>query len=582
MIPSANLPVRGQALALFRRTLWRHWRVFLDAALATALINVLALVSSLFAMQVYDRVVPNQAYQTLWVLAGGVLLTVLFDVVLKLARGHLLDSHGKEIELSLSQAFFERAQAIRMDARPQTVGTFAAQIRDFDAVKTFLTSTTLYALADAPFALLFVAVIGLLGGLPMALVPLIALPSALLVGLAVQWRLGHLSAQYMRESTIRNGLLIESIDGAEVIKAAGGTGWFNRRWATLSVLIGGVGVRVRNLSNLAGTLAGAIQQVSYVFLIVTGVYEIGAGHMTQGALIACSILSGRVFGPITQLTSLMVSWHNARQALIALDDLMARPQDGEAGVQPVQVETLKGDLRLEAVQFSYGQQVTAIDVPALRIQPGERVAIIGPSGSGKSTLLKLMSGLYKPGQGRAFLDGIDQQHLAPPQLRAAIAYLTQDVRLFNGTLRDNLGLGLRAPSDADLLQVAQLTGLDRLIQAHPRGIGLEISEGGRGLSGGQRQLVGLARALLQNAPLLLLDEPTASLDPQSENGLIQRLGGFLRADQTLVLVTHKPALLALVQRVLVVDRGRVVLDGERDAVLRQLQNALMPAAAVSA
>ena len=522
-------------------------------------------------MQVYDRVVPNNAVNTLYVLFVGVLISIALEALLKTTRIKLLDQTGKAIELELSQRFYNKSLTIRMDARPSTVGTFASQIREFESVKSFLTSSTLFVIADAPFAIIFLMVIFAIGG-HVGIVALCALPITLLIGYLVQKPLGELTKQHQQESSIKNGMLIESIDGAESIKATGGEGWFSKRWYNLSLLIGNTGLKTRYIANLSGTLAAAVQQICYATTIVVGVFAIAKGELTMGGLIACSILISRVLSPITQLASMAVSWQSAKVGLDSLNDLMARPNAGpEPGVVPVKLDVFLPSLRLENIKVHYGaDKVLAFETETLEIKPGERVAIVGSMGSGKSTLLKILTGLYKPSEGRAFASGVDMQLLEPDRLRAQVGYLPQDVRLFNGTLRENLCLGIKTPSDDELMRVCEMTGLDKLIAKHPRGISLPISEGGRGLSGGQKQMVGFSRVLLQSPSILLLDEPTASLDHNNEVHLIKKLKDFIKPEQTLIIVTHKMPILELVTRMIVIDQNRIMLDGPVDAVMRKI------------
>ena len=509
-------------------------------------------------------------------------MAIALEALLKVTRIKLLDQTGKAIELELSQQFFNKSLSIRMDARPSTVGTFASQIREFESVKSFLTSSTLFVIADAPFAIIFLLVIFAIGG-HVALVALCALPITLFIGFIVQKPLGELSKQHQQESSIKNGMLIESIDGAESIKATGGEGWFSKRWYNLSLLIGNTGLKTRFIANLSGTVAAAVQQICYATTIVVGVFAISKGELTMGGLIACSILVSRVLSPITQLASMAVSWQSAKVGLESLNDLMKRPNTGpESGVVPVRLDTFTPSLRLENVKVKYGQdQVLAFENENLTIQAGERVAIVGSMGSGKSTLLKILTGLYKPNEGRAFASGVDMQLLEPERLRAQVGYLPQDVRLFNGTLRDNLCLGIKTPSDDELMFVCKMTGLDKLIAKHPRGISLPISEGGRGLSGGQKQMVAFSRVLLQSPSVLLLDEPTASLDHNNELHLIKQLKQFIKPEQTLVMVTHKMPILELVNRVIVVDQNKVVIDGPIDAVMRKISGQPTPVKATT-
>lgn len=555
----------------FRYALYKRKAIFLEGAVATFTLNALALATAFYSMQVYDRVVPTQGYATLWVLTAGVAIAVLLELLMRQVRGRLVERGCKAIDEELSSIFFGHALAIRMDKRPRTVGTFAAQIRHFESVRNFMTASTLFVFADAPFALLFIAVIAILAG-PVAIVPALFLPAAILTGLAFRGRLARLTEAHMEESNRKSGLLIEAVDGIESIKAAGAEWKTLDRWRSLTGLLGRDEVAMKDLTSLSSNLTQSLQQVSYVALICAGAYAIGSGDLTSGGLIACSIISGRTLGPISQISGLIVQWQHARVALKGLDGIMALPGDSEPGERRVVPDHCRGQLRLEAVRFGYSADAPALAVDQLRLQPGERVAVIGAVGSGKSTLIKLLSGLYLPSEGRAFLDDVDMAHLAPEFVREHVGYLPQDVRLFQGTLRDNLALGLPSPTDEQILEAARLTGLDRVISSHPKGLGIEISEGGRGLSGGQRQLVGLTRLVLAKPRVMLLDEPTASMDAQLEELIAASVFGLRPADTTLVVVTHKLAMLRHFTRVVVMDRGRIVADGPRDEMLRRMRD----------
>ncbi len=375
----------------------------------------------------------------------------------------------------------------------------------------------------------------------------------------------------MTESNRKNGVLIEAVDGIESIKAASGEWKLLDRWRTLTATIAASELRVRMLSTFSTNLAQTIQQVSYVALIAAGAYAIGTGSLTMGALIACSIVSGRALGPMAQIPNLIVQWKHAKIALKSLDGIMAIPGDRQPDQRLVVPQQCRGDIRMDQVKFAYGRDRPVLEVPQLEIGPGERVAVLGAVGSGKSTLIKLLSGLYRPSAGSVFIDGTDVTHLAPEFVREHVGYLPQDVRLFSGSLRENLTMGLPTPSDSQIMRAAEMTGLDKVIQGHPRGLELEISEGGRGLSGGQRQLVGLTRMLIAKPRILLLDEPTASMDSALEAKVMKHLFEEMPTDASVIAVTHKPALLPHVKRLIVLDRGKVVLDGPRDQVLARLR-----------
>lgn len=572
--PTENKPdVAGAprtASQWFAHALHKHRRIFVEGVFATFLISAVGLVSSLYTMQVYDRVVPTKGFSTLWVLTIGVLLGIGLEFLLKQVRAQMLDRASKAIDLELSAVFFSKALDIRMDARPSTVGTFASQIRHFESVRNFMTSSTLFILADAPFALLFVGVIAWIAG-PVALVPLVMTALAVLVGLAFRRPIERLTAANMAESNRKNGLLIEAIDGIESVKASAAEWKMLDRYQALNASMAGSELQLRTLTSRGTNLTQSIQQLSYVGLIAAGAYAITSGDLTMGGLIACSIISGRALAPLAQIPQLIIQWKQAQIALGALDGIMAMPGDREPGQRLVVPDGCEGHLRLEKLAFLYQPQRPALEVPLLSVKPGERIAVIGPVGSGKTTLIKLLSGLFRPSTGHVYLDGVDVTHLAPEYVREHVGYLPQDVRLFNGTLRENITLGLPAPSDAVILAAARLTGLDQVIQAHPKGLELDIAEGGRGLSGGQRQLVGLTRMLIAQPRILLLDEPTASMDAQLEARVMRHLFQEIAPNSVLVVVTHKVAVLPHVNRIIVVDKGQIVMDGPRDEVLQRLR-----------
>jgi ATP-binding cassette, subfamily C, bacterial LapB len=554
----------------FSFALHKHRRIFMEAVFATFVISVIGLVTSIYTMQVYDRVVPTKGYSTLWVLTIGVVIAIVLEFTMKQVRAYMVDRASKAIDLELSGVFFGKALDIRMDARPATVGTFASQIRHFESVRNFMTSSTLFILADAPFALFFIGVIAMIAG-PVALVPLAMLPVAILSGFFSQRSIERLTAENMSESNRKNGLLIEAVDGIESVKAAGGEWKMLDRYRNLTATIAHSELALKDLSTRASNMAQTIQQINYVGMIAVGAYAIANGELSMGGLIACSIISGRALSPLAQIPNLVVQWKHAKIALKALDGIMAMPGDRQQGQRLVVPEQCHGHIRLQEVVFAYRQDKSAIAVTDLRFAPGERVAILGAVGSGKTTLIKLLSGLYKPTSGAVFMDDIDIDHLAPEFVREHVGYLPQDVRLFNGTLRENLTIGLPTPSDTVILRAAKLTGLDQAIQHQSQGLELEITEGGRGLSGGQRQLVGLTRMLMAKPSIMLLDEPTASMDARLESVVMKHLFQEVSPQSLLIVVTHKLALLPHVSRIVVVDKGQVVMDGPRDQVLQAMQ-----------
>lgn len=547
-------PATDAILAVLRA----HKPIFVRAGITTVVINLLAIITSLFAMQVYDRVVPNFSYATLWALASGVILALGFDFIFKLLRQALLEKLTLRADEALSQYFFEQVIALKLDRRPARPGTLVSQVRDYESVKSFFTSTTLFALADLPFVLFFIAVIAMMGGY-VALVPLLLLPICLAIGLLAQRPLAALQQQQTDESARRQGILIEVLQGAESLKAQGGEWRFSVLWGQLTRELGHYGERIRTIGGRAQFLAGSFQQLAYVLVLVVGVYRIEAGALTMGGLIACSILAGRAMGNIGQITGILVQWHHAKHALDTLDKLLAMPTDDSESRQ-ASTTVVAPQITLAGIRYAYDQaEGLQLALESLTINAGERVAVLGRNGSGKSTLLKLMAGLNTPNEGEVRIAGLDLQACRLGWLRETVGYLPQDVRLFGGTLRDNLTLGLGQPSEEKLQAALLLTGLDRFVQKQAQGLDCLIREGGSGLSGGQRQLIGLTRLVLQNPRIWLLDEPSASLDRESEERLMTLIKA-LPADVTVVFTTHRMNWLPLSQRTLLIDDGQIRAD----------------------
>lgn len=553
----------------FIHAILKRRRVFMEAVIATFVISMLGLGASFYSLQVYDRVIPTQAHATLIALTVGVGIAVLFEFILKQVRSLMVDRGCKAIEEVLSEVFFQRMLDIRMEARPRTVGSFAAQVRQFELVRNFMSSSTVFLLADLPFCFLFIAVIGIIGGW-LAVIPLVLLPLVLATSLWLNWRIGRLTRRQLQDARQKNGLLVDVIDGIESIKASGAETKMMNRWRQLVASSSSLELDTRYLSTMASHLAQLLQQMSYVAIIGLGAWMVSAGEISMGALIACSILSNRALSPITHIASWVTQWQHAKEALRGLDDMMRLPIDQPSIGSAIMPSACSGELRLEQASFAFSDKVTALQPTTMTISGGERIAIVGPIGSGKSTLIRLLSGLYRPLSGKIFLDGVDMALLARDFLREQIGYLPQDVRLLHGTLRDNLTLGITPPNDSALLEAAKMTGLDRVISTHPQGMELPIQEGGRGLSGGQRQLLGLTRLLLRQPAVLLLDEPTAAMDAELEASVMHSLLAALPTSTTVVLVTHKASLLRLVDRVIVMDQGRILLDGPRSEVLTKL------------
>lgn len=554
-------------------TLWRYRRYYRSAAIGAVLVNVLALASIFFTMNVYDRVVPNQAYVTLWSLGIGVMVAMVFEAVARYVRAHLLDVAGKKADLVLGTMLFRQALSIRMEHKPASSGSFANQLREFESVRDFATSATLAAISDLPFVLMFVAVIFVIGG-PLGWIPLTLIPLILIISVIIQWPLAATMKENLRESSLKQGVLIETVEGLETLKAVGGEAYMQRRWERFSGLAAATSMKSRSLSSVATGMVAFLQQIQTVALIITGVYLIDAGDLSMGALIATVMLAGRATAPLGQVVGLAVRFQQAKAALQSLNGLMAMPIDRDPKGEYLAKPELTGQVTLKAVGFAYPAPPMQPNPPVLtninlQVKAGERVAILGRIGSGKSTLLRVMARLYSPVEGQMFSDGLDVNQIDPADWRTAVGYVGQDARLFYGSLRENIMIGKPEATAEEFLRVLRLTGLDHVASRHPKGINLPIGEMGEGLSGGQRQLVSLARSLLTRPKLLLLDEPTSAMDSQTETLFLNHLKRATEG-QSLVVVTHRPSLLALVDRIIVVDDGKVVADGPKDTVLAAL------------
>lgn len=542
----------------------RLWRSYAEVTAAALVANVLAVASALFAMQVYDRVVPNAAFDTLWILASGVALAIIVDGVLRILRGHLLNVLGKRLDLQLSSLLFARVLSTRIAAKPASMGAFSTQVREFESVREFFTSSSAALISDLPFVAIFLSIIAVIGG-HVVWVPLVACVLMLLPGLLTQRLLGHLSRQNLREGAMKNSVLLEAFEHLETVKATRAEGRCRQQWETLTGELAGTAMKTHALASTLSYSASIVQQLCYVGVVVFGVYRISDGAMTVGALVACSILASRAIAPLSQAAAILGRWQHTKVALEGLDQLMSAEQERPAGKRFVHRDRLHGHYRLEALRLAHGDSPPVVDVQALSIQAGERVALLGGNGAGKSTLLRLLSGLLDAQSGRLLLDDIALSQLDPADRQRGIGYLPQDVALFHGSLRENLNLANAALGDEELLEALDGVGLGTFVRAHPLGLDMPIL-GNASLSGGQRQAVGLARVLLQDPPILLLDEPTAAFDQNSEKQVIDYLQKWL-GRRTLILTTHKKSVLALVDRAVVLRNGQVIMDGPLNQVV---------------
>ena len=604
-LSQADLAARYAGIALFVRPHFRfdsrtpavrntgrgHWFwsaiaaqrfVYRDVLAAAALVNVFALAFPIFSMNVYDRVVPNHAVETLWAMAIGIVLVLCADLWMRSLRSRFVDEASARIDVTLSATLMERVLGLKLSHRPESVGAFASQLRGFEQVRDFIASGTVTALIDLPFALLFVAVMAWLS-------PWLALPVVLVFGFIVvigwvlQHRLHQLSETTWQASAQRNATLIESLTGLETIKTQGAEGSIQARWERNNLFLARINVRMRALSSSAMYGTAWLTQGVSVAVIVIGVYLIGERQLTMGALIAASMLAGRALAPAGQVVGLLMQYQGARTALESLEKLMAKPVErpaaAEGGAPFIQRRDLKGEIEFRNVRFAYpDRDDAALDGVTFKIAPGERVALIGRVGSGKSTIQRLVMGLYEPSAGEVLLDGVDVRQLDPADVRRNIGCVSQVVLLFHGSLRDNIAFGLPYADDAAVLAAAEVAGLNEYVNRHPRGFDMPVGERGESLSGGQRQAVGIARAVLHNAPLLLLDEPSSAMDFSTEATVTQRLAAFAQG-KTVLLVTHRTSLLSLIDRVIVIDNGRVVADGPRERIMQALQSGRIAKAA---
>ena len=555
----------------FWGALAEQWPVYRDVLAAALLINIIALAMPLFTMNVYDRVVPNRAFETLWVLALGVLLLIGVDLVLRQLRGYFIDLAGARIDLQLSALIMERVLGLRMEARPAAVGSFSANLRSFEVVRDFITSATVTAFIDLPFALLFVFVIALIAW-PLIIPVLLAIVLVVIYAWILQHKMHELSETTYRAGALRNATLVESLTALETIKTQGAEGIMQSKWEKSVAFVARINSQLRFLSAAATNGAMEVQQAVNVVVIIVGVYLISVGELSMGGLIACTMLASRAVAPLGQMVGLLMQYHNAKTSLSSLDEVMKKPVERPADAAFVHRPELKGEIVFDKVSFSYpNAQLAALKGFSCHIPAGERVVVIGRVGSGKTTMQKLLLGLYQPTEGAVTIDGVDVRQLDPADLRRNIGYVGQDPTLFYGTLRENIAIGAPFADDAAIVAAAEVAGLAEFVNRHPDGFDMLIGERGESLSGGQRQGVAIARAFLMDPPILLLDEPTSSMDFTSEQQFKERLQRFA-AHKTVVIVTHRNSLLDLATRIIVVDDGQVVASGPRDQVIQALQN----------
>jgi ATP-binding cassette subfamily C protein LapB len=563
--------LRGNLAAkLVLREMFREPGWVAKVVIATLIINLLAISTSLFAMQVYDRVVPTMAYATLTTLVVGMLLIICFDWLLKTLRARIIDSVSVSVDRRVSQQVFDHLLHLRLDIQPKSLGSLAAQVGGLDSVRQFFSSGVVFGLVDLPFALLFIVFIAIIGG-KVGWVYTTLLPIALLLGLFTQARLRELMRKQLMRHNERQGVLVDSIRGAESIRASNAAWRFSAEWQAITASIDGYNVQQKAINSFSTVTTGSLSTLAYVSAVVVGVWQIEQGLLTMGGLIACSILGGRVIAPISQGVQYLTQWQNVSQSLQMVNQVLSLDRERRENQSLLLPEQPPECIGLDRVRFAYPESpVQQVNVPSLGFTSGERVLLVGPVGCGKSTLLKVMAGLYRPTEGRVRLGDADLWEVDPQVVNSQIGYLPQNVHLFKGTLRSNLALS-GAAGDSRLLKVTRDLGLDGIAANNPLGMDLVISEGGEGLSGGQRQLVALARVVISQPRVWLLDEPTASLDAESEAMVWQVLEENIAPEDILIVSTHRPMrAMKIATRVIVMQRGEVVQDGKPEQVMPQM------------
>lgn len=554
----------------------RDWKRYIDIMFASLIANILALATIIFSMQVYDRVVPSQSIPTLWVLAGGVLIAAIFEFVLRVARIYLSDIIGKRADLRISDRVFGHTLRIKNSERSKSTGTFISQIRELEGVRELVTSTTISAIADLPFFFLFLVIFWIIGGnlfwVMVLVVPLMIIPAIL-----AQRPLAKLAREGMRESSIRNAILVESVQGIEDIKLLRAESRFQNQWNHMNEMSADISMKQRKIVGVMTAWTQKVQGLTYALVVLVGCFAVISGEMTTGALVACSILSSRMLAPIAQITGVLGRLQQAKVAKSSLDELMKKPVDQPDRAHLIHRSVLLGDYQLNGTLFKYNQDEAKpnLAIAQLAIRAGEKIAILGRNGAGKSTLLQLLSGMQMPQQGNIYLDGLDLSLIDPADIRRDTGLLNQSAHLFYGTIRENLTLGAPLASDDDLIQALKMTGAWSFVQDKKEGLDHLVLEGGLGFSGGQRQALLLSRLLIRQPNIVLLDEPTASIDDVAEKQFIDHLMNWM-GHRTLIVATHRRAVLALVDRIIVMNEGKIVMDGPRDQILSQSNNQTHP------
>jgi ATP-binding cassette subfamily C protein LapB len=555
----------------FWGVMFSSWKIYRDVLIASFLINVFGLATPFYILNVYDKVIGNAAYETLWVLSSGIMVIYLFELVLRGLRGYFIDEAGKKANLVLSATLFEKVLGLRMEVRPKSVGAFSKDLQQFDSIRDFITSFTITTVVDLPFVLLGLFAIWYLAG-AMIFVHLAGMLLLVSFALWIQAPLHKAVERTFKASAQKNAILVEGLSGIETIKMLGAESQLQRGWEESVSFISRWGSKARFLSNSINYFSGFIRNTTLVAVVVFGVYLVLSGDLTKGGLIAVVILTRRVIAPMSQVVNLGTRYHQAKESLKALNKIMEKPVERPPGKTFLHRTQFQGDIELKGVTFSYpGSSVEVLKDISLAVHAGERVAIIGPIGSGKTTVGRLLLGLYEPKSGMVSMDGTDIRQIDPSELRHYIGSVPQDLILFSGTIRDNITLGTYGVDDSDILRAAELAGVMDFVKKNPLGFDMQVGERGREMSGGQRQSIAMARALLLDPPVLLFDEPTSSMDNKTESNLKSRLEQVVEG-KTLIVITHRASLLDLVERIIVIDSGRIVADGPKSRVMEDLKS----------
>jgi len=575
--PAASADARAVAAGDLPRAHWfwsvvrRFWSNYSHVAVAALIVNVLALASPLFIMNVYDRVVPNGAMASMVALSIGMGIAVIFDFVIRMVRSRIIDMTGKKLDVIMASNIFEHVLSVKLAQRPASVGIIANQIRDFDSVREFFTSGTVVSVTDLLFAVVFIAVLYMIGG-PLAFIPLFMLPAMIVIGLGLQFPLERAMRKLQAESAARHGVLVESLAGIETVRATGAEARMQNAWERSVAATARSGEEVHHWSSLALTSASTAQQLNYLLMVIAGVFLILDGKITVGVLVASTMLSGRVLAPIAGIATVITRAAQTFITLKAINRIMQLESERPPERMYVARRIEKGSIAFENVSFKYpGSNDAALEKVSFKIAGGERVGIIGRVGSGKTTVGRLVAGFYEPTDGKVIIDDVDARQYDPADLRTGVGFVLQDTDLFFGKIRDNIALGKPNATDEEIIAAARLAGVETFIAGHPLGYDMPIAEGGRSLSGGQKQAIGLARCLIRQPKALFLDEPTAHFDVRSEADFLERLKEIAADNMTIVISTHRLSLLSFVDRILLFERGRLVADGPRDKVIAMLR-----------